>query len=133
MGSKPDEDSLSVAAFQQFERSMAREFEAHSKRMDGIHASLHDLRNTVTPLLALEGQVGDLVDDLKNVPRKEDLANLTQHIDFKLDTLARVRNEERETVKQEREVSDRRILRWLAIFGFVITALTFALKFVKIG
>ena len=112
---------------------MDQRFGDQSKRMDGIHASLHDLRNKVTPLLAMEGQVGDLVDDLKNVPRKEDLANLTRHLDSKLDTLTQILQAERETVKLEREASDKRILKWIAILGFALTFITFALKFVKIG
>ena len=89
------EEFIRRDVFEEYKVSINARFDNYEKRMDRIHTSLHNLRNDLVPIFALPRRVEDLVDDIKNMPRKEDL-------DYQTHILT-TRIEESEKARIERE------------------------------
>lgn len=133
MARERDDDYVERETFDEFKDSVGLRFADQSKRVDGVQASGHELRNRITPLFALEGRVNEMIDDLKNFPRRDDLVHLSQTLTAKIDSIEKAREERQETIRCEREKADKRLLRWIAILGIALSALTLVLKVSKIG
>ena len=107
--------------FGQFTKSVENQLAAGDKRMEALHESIHTLRNVVAPVPFLQDKLEDLVSDLKNVPRREDLANLSGIITSKFNDF------EKQRAKDEAAASQR-INRVLVVLGLLMPVLVFILN-----
>lgn len=94
--------------FRQYRDSIDRRFQDYEKRIDRTHQSLHDLRNDLIPIFALPDRMDELVSDLKNVPRKEDLDYITKSVNTGFENLS-----------SQRLASERRLTRNIAIISLI--------------
>ena len=81
------DDYVRRSQFEEYQRSIDRRFADHANRAEGLHKSIHDLRNVVSPLMFLDEKVRGLVTDLKDVPTHEDLNYQTQTLSTRIDSL----------------------------------------------
>jgi len=100
--------------------------DTHWKEIEKLRDAQHKIANLVSSLQYVDQMLKTTMDDLKNVPRKEDLDYVTKSMQTGFSTL-----------NDERLASERRLTRTISIVGIAVTiiiaAVTVALKFVKAG
>lgn len=114
-------ERLDDERFKAQEKLTAERHEHVRARLEAVGKNVHDLRNSLTEIFALPGRVTELVDELRNVPRKEDLAHLSQNFTTQISGL-------KQSLADEKAASDKRLSRLLMAIGLILTAVTILMK-----
>ena len=101
----------------QFTQSVNRRIEDHAARLKELGERTHKIASLEMGLDFTRERLIEVMEDMKGMPRKEDLSNLRQHIDTQFINL--------ESSRIERDHASARRIGWfLAIFGIGLTIVT---------
>ena len=107
-------DFLLRGEFLQYTLKVQKELDTHFAEIDKLRNRFHELANLISSLQYTKELLESVMEDMKNVPRKEDLLNLKSHIDDQLLSLEKSRT-------KEDAAAGRRFGWYLTIFGFFLT------------
>lgn len=72
-------DFVLQKVFEEHQRSVERRFEDLTKRAEGLHAGIHELRNKITALPMIVQRIEEIVGDLKSVPSRAEIQKDLDH------------------------------------------------------
>lgn len=98
--------------FSDHEKLDKERHEVLDRDIKAIRENYHSLNNRLTPLFSLPDRMARMEDNLKDVPRKEDLEYITQSMKAGFQNL-----------NDERLASERRLSRLLTVVGIAITVI----------
>lgn len=98
--------------FKAYKEIVSSKLGDHSAEIGKLREKVHEIANIVAGVQYLKLQVGELVDDLKNVPRKEDLNYVTAAM-----------TESFKNLEKERFASERRLTRNIAIISLIASVI----------
>lgn len=80
------EEYLLKAVFDEHKESLYRRLDEYNAEIGKVRAAIHGVAEKVAPLTMLPSRVEEIVDDLKNVPRREEIQKDLEHVTITLTT-----------------------------------------------